>query len=222
MNPMHPMNGGTETKREQGTLMQTGLRRCDLDPDPFKQFDRWFQAARAARIQAPEAMALATATADGRPAVRMVLLRGFDERGFVFYTNYESRKGRELAENPRAAIVFYWAELNRQVRAEGVVTRVSREESERYFHSRPREHQLAAWASHQSETLASRAVLERRFDELAAMYADREIPLPPYWGGYRLSPDLFEFWQSRPGRLHDRFRYSRQPDGTWLIVRLAP
>jgi pyridoxamine 5'-phosphate oxidase len=202
--------------------MTQGLAERELDPDPFRQFAVWFDAALAAHLPEPNAMALATATPDGRPSARMVLLKGFDERGFVWYTNYESRKGGELAVNPRAALVFFWVELSRQVRIEGTVTVVSREESDTYFHSRPRGSQIGAAASHQSQVLPGREPLEARAAELEAEYADREIPRPPYWGGYRLAPTVLEFWQGRPNRLHDRLRYRRLEDGRWLIERLSP
>ena len=166
-------------------------------------------------------MTLATADRTGRPAARVVLLKGLDDRGFVFYTNYESRKARELAENSNASLVFYWAELERQVRVGGTASRISRDESERYFKSRPRGHQLGAWVSTQSEVIAGRAVLEERLKEYERRYPDA-VPLPPFWGGYVVAPSEIEFWQGRPNRLHDRFRYTRQKDGLWLIERLAP
>jgi pyridoxamine 5'-phosphate oxidase len=198
------------------------LHRSDLDPDPFVQFDAWYRAALQAQVNAPDAMALATASKDGIPSARMVLLKGFDRRGFVFYTNYESQKGRELAENPNAALVLYWPELGRQVRISGAASKVSRRESERYFQTRPVGSRLGTWASRQSEVIASRHVLEERLREVRERFPDEEIPLPPFWGGYRVAPRAFEFWQSRPDRLHDRFRYTRQADGSWLIERLSP
>ena len=167
-------------------------------------------------------MTLATAGADCRPSARLVLLKGFDASGFVFYTNYESRKARELAANPWAALVFFWPQLARQVRIEGRVEPVAPHESDAYFHSRPRGSQLGAWASHQSQVISSRAVLDQRMQELTAAYQARPVPRPPYWGGYRLAPTLVEFWQGRPNRLHDRLRYRRLEDGGWLIERLAP
>ncbi len=193
-----------------------------LAPDPLRQFERWYAEARTAKACAPDAMTLATATRDGVPSARVVLLKGVDRRGFTFFTNYASQKGRELAENPRAALVFYWPELHRQVRVVGTVAKIPRAESERYFQTRPLGSRLGAWASPQSRVIASRAELDERFRALEAAYADQEIPLPPDWGGYRLAPDAIEFWQSRPNRLHDRLRYTRQPDGTWRIERLAP
>jgi pyridoxamine 5'-phosphate oxidase len=198
------------------------LRRKDLDPSPFAQFAKWYEAAEAAHPKLPNSMTLATATRDGRPSARMVLLKSFDEDGFVFYTNYESQKGRELEENPRASLVFYWSALDRQVRVEGTVTKTSRKESEEYFQTRPADSRLSAWASRQSRPVASRKVLEDEMERLASRYQDKEIPLPDYWGGYRLTPSVIEFWQNRPGRLHDRLRYTRQSDGQWLIERLSP
>jgi pyridoxamine 5'-phosphate oxidase len=197
------------------------LAEADVDADPVVQFGRWFEQAEQAGLLEPTAMTLATATPDGRPSARMVLLRGFDERGFCFYTNYESRKGVELAANPRAALVFWWGELERQVRIEGPVAPTSRAESEAYFHSRPPGSQLSAAASPQSRVIQDRAVLERRVAELAADSADGQVPLPDFWGGYRLTHEVVEFWQGRPNRLHDRLRYRRAGDG-WKIERLAP
>ena len=199
-----------------------GLNEQDLDTNPFKQFERWFQEAIDAKIDLPDAMTLATATKDGIPSARIVLLRGHDERGFVFYTDYESQKGEELAENPNAALVFYWRELDRQVRITGGVSKVSRENSNNYFQTRPVDSRLAALASKQSEVIPNRAVLEERFKELAAQYQDEDIPLPSDWGGYRLSPDMIEFWSGRPSRLHDRLRYTRQSDDNWRIERISP
>jgi len=190
-----------------------------VDPDPLRQFAAWFEEAGAAGVRAPEAMALATATSDGRPSVRMVLLKGFDERGFVFFTGYESRKGAELAANPRAALLFHWDALGRQVRIEGTVERVSEAESDAYFRSRPRGAQISASVSPQSRVVESRASLEARAAELEARGG--ELPRPPTWGGFRLAPETYEFWQHRANRLHDRLRYSRDGDA-WKIERLAP
>jgi pyridoxamine 5'-phosphate oxidase len=195
------------------------LRRGDLAPDPFDQFRAWLEAAREARLPLPEAMVLATVGAYGMPSARFVLLRGLDG-GFVFFTNYGSRKGRELAENPRAALVFHWQPLGRQVRAEGAVERVSRAESAEYFSTRPRGAQLGAWASAQSEPIAGRAELEEQLARIAGEYPG-EVPVPPFWGGFRLVPARLEFWQHRDDRLHDRFVYERENQG-WRIARIAP
>jgi pyridoxamine 5'-phosphate oxidase len=199
-----------------------GLHEDDLDPDPFKQFAVWFEEALKAQVLETNAMTLATATSDGRPSARIVLLKGLDDEGFVFYTNYESRKGRELAENPHAALLFYWAELTRQIRVEGVISRVSVEESDAYFRSRGEMSRLGAWASRQSQVIPSRETLDERMQELIREYEGSDIPLPPYWGGYRLIPTAFEFWHGRPSRLHDRLCYSRAGDGSWRIERLSP
>jgi pyridoxamine 5'-phosphate oxidase len=193
-----------------------------VDRDPLKLFQRWLDDARAAGIHLSEAMTLATSTPDGRPSARLVLLKQADERGFVFFTNYNSRKARELDLNPQAALVFYWPQLERQVRVEGKVERITAEESDAYFKTRPRESQIGALASPQSEVVASRAVLQQRFDELEKFYEDREVDRPERWGGYRLQPERIEFWKGRPGRLHDRIVYERQLDGSWSIKRLAP
>jgi pyridoxamine 5'-phosphate oxidase len=192
----------------------------DLDPNPLRQFQRWFEAAREAGVPVPEAMTLATATADGRPSARMVLLKRADERGFGFHTNYESRKGVELAENPRAALLFHWRPPGRQVRVEGAVERVSTEESEAYFRTRPLASRVAAWASPQSRPLPDRAELDRLYADAAAAHGE-EVPLPPHWGGFRLVPDRYEFWEHGDDRLHDRVRYERDGD-RWRRTRLAP
>ena len=222
-----------------------GLRRADLDADPMVQFRKWFEqaagASAAGRVRRffirlykalllvtgteptdINAATLATADQNGRPSARVVLLKGIDERGFIFFTNYESRKGQELAENPRAALVFYWADQERQVCVAGDVARLPREESAAYFKTRPKGSRLAAWASKQSDVLENRAALEACWKELEAKYPGEEVPLPPYWGGYVLAPIRIEFWQGRPSRLHDRFRYSKRADRTWLIERLSP
>jgi pyridoxamine 5'-phosphate oxidase len=199
-----------------------GLRRSDLHRDPIKQFANWFTAAIEAGIRDVNAMSLATADRDARPSVRIVLLKSFDQDGFVFFTNYESTKGKQLETNPYAALGFYWIELDRQIRVSGKVEKTSREESQSYFHSRPVGSQLSAWASRQSEVLDGRRVLDARMAKMTERFGDKPIPLPPHWGGYRLKPDKMEFWQGRSNRLHDRFRYTRQADGSWQIDRLAP
>ena len=223
----------------------TGLRRSALEADPIAQFKKWFDQATGARASGRvrkffirrykalllasgaeplglTAMTLATVDKQGRPSARVVLLKGVDQRGFIFFTNYESRKGQELAENPQAALVFYWPDQERQVSIAGEVGKLPAAESDAYFKTRPRGSRLAAWASKQSATITDRAALEDKWNQLEAQYAGQEIPRPPFWGGYLLSPARVEFWQGRPNRLHDRFCYSRQPDKTWLIERLAP
>jgi pyridoxamine 5'-phosphate oxidase len=193
-----------------------------IDRDPIKQFRRWFDDAINSGSRLPESMTLATATNDARPSARVVLLKHVDEAGFVFYTNYRSAKAKELEENPQAALVFYWVGLDRQVRVEGIVERVSAEESNEYFKTRPRDSQLGALASPQSEVIESREILEQRLRQLEEEYRDREVERPAHWGGFRLKPDRIEFWQNRPGRLHDRILYERQADNSWSIARLAP
>jgi pyridoxamine 5'-phosphate oxidase len=229
--------------RKEYTL--ASLDKSDLDPDPLRQFDKWFhqaveakgggsrlrafgigiyksvQALFGARLMEPNAMALATADKSGRPSVRMVLLKGADARGFIFFTNYESRKGRELTDNPHAALVMHWAELEREICVTGSVTRLPRAESEAYFRSRPRGARLAAWVSRQSAVVPSRKFLEQQMQEVTARFPD-DVPIPDYWGGYVLAPVEIEFWQGRPSRLHDRLRYARQVDGSWKIERLSP
>src|SRR6266851_1857660 len=222
-----------------------GLSRSNLAANPIAQFYKWFDDARGARASGRvrkfcvglykallmaagremlevNAMTLATADEAGRPSARVVLLKGVDERGFIFFTNYESRKGQELEENPQAALAFYWADLERQVCVSGEVTRLSPEESEAYFRSRPRGSRLAAWASHQSAVVRDRSELEEKWNNYEKKYGGGEVPRPPFWGGYILRPTRIEFWQGRPNRLHDRFRYTRQPDNNWTIERLAP
>jgi pyridoxamine 5'-phosphate oxidase len=192
-----------------------------IDRDPIKQFQLWFNDAFAAGLPLPEAMTLATATCDGKPSARMVLLKQVDHDGFVFFTNYGSAKAEQLDANPYAALVFYWSKLDRQVRVEGSVVKTSAQESCDYFKTRPRESQIGAWASAQSQAISSRDVLEQRARELEALYLDREVDCPEFWGGYRLKPERIEFWKSRVGRLHDRILYLRDATG-WSITRLAP
>jgi pyridoxamine 5'-phosphate oxidase len=201
---------------------QRGLCERDALANPFEQFRVWMDAAVEAKLYEPYAMTLATCAAGGQPAARMVLLRGFDERGFVFYSNRNSRKGHEMAENPKAGLILYWAELHRQVRIEGKVEWTTDAESDAYFRTRARDHQLSAWASSQSEVISGRAVLEREMEELTARFAGNEVPRPPHWGGYRVVPESIEFWQGRPSRLHDRLVYLRQTEGGWLMRRLSP
>ncbi len=215
MNSLDP-----ETLRRE--LMERGLSRADLDPDPVRQFQVWYELAIAAALPEPNAFTLCTVDAEGRPSARTVLLKLYDERGFVFFTNYTSRKAREIAANPGVAMLFPWVALARQVQITGPAERISMTESMRYFATRPRGSQIGAWASPQSQVIRSRAVLEAKFAEMARRFTQGEVPLPDFWGGYRVVPEMFEFWQGRENRLHDRFRYLRQPDGGWLIERLAP
>jgi pyridoxamine 5'-phosphate oxidase len=207
--------------RNEYTL--NGLDTTDVLPDPFAQFRQWFDAALAAGLPEPNAMHISTVTASGRPDGRIVLLKDMSEAGFVFYTNYESRKGRELTDHPFAALTFFYPQLERQIRIEGTVEKVSAEESDAYFNSRPRGSQIGAWVSHQSTVIDSREVLEQRQRELESQFAGQPVPRPAHWGGFRVVPDLLEFWQGRPSRLHDRIRYSR-PEGSqsWSIDRLSP
>lgn len=201
----------------------TALSKTNVDSNPIRQFQVWIEDVRANGVSEQDAisMTLATATGDGNPDARIVLLKGFDDRGFVFYTNYQSRKANELKENPRACLLFYWSQLCRQVRIEGAVEKVSNEESDEYFQSRPLGSKLGAWASDQSEEIEGRAILETRFAELEKQFGDN-VPRPPHWGGYRVRPHTIEFWQGQENRLHDRLRYRLQQDGIWLIERLGP
>jgi pyridoxamine 5'-phosphate oxidase len=209
----------SELRREYASR---SLGEADTDPDPIRQFQVWFDEALKSEIIDVNAMSLATATPGGEPSVRTVLLKGLDAGGFVFYTQYDSDKGRDLALNPRASLLFYWAELERQVRITGHVTKVPRAVSEAYFATRPVESQWAAWAARQSSEIATRDDLERQFQDIKQRFAGQTVPCPPDWGGYRVDPERIEFWQGRPGRLHDRLLYTRQLDATWTRVRLAP
>jgi pyridoxamine 5'-phosphate oxidase len=217
MNP-DPRASEQRVDYEKGSLDEAAVA-----GDPFAQFADWYEAAqRTEGIGEPSAMALATADAAGMPSLRIVLLRGADARGFVFFTNYESRKGRDLATNPQAALLFFWAPLERQIRIEGAIERIAASESDAYFVRRPRGHRLSAWASAQSSIIPDRAAVERRMEEEDRRFAGSEVPRPPYWGGYRVVPHAFEFWQGRPNRVHDRIAYSRRGDATWSIARLSP
>lgn len=200
-----------------------GLLESDALDDPIDMFARWFEQAKEAGVYEPNAMTLATASRTGEPASRIVLLKGFDASGFVFFTNYQSDKAEHLRDNPRASLTFYWDRLHRQVRIAGGVARVSREETEAYFHSRPRGSQIGAWASAQSRVITDRDELDRRYAELEARYRDETVPVPPHWGGYRVTPESLEFWQGRTSRLHDRMRYRREAGGgAWTLERLSP
>jgi len=201
--------------------MFPALNKSDVDRNPIKQFAKWYQEATAFGIAETDAMTLATATKDGRPSARIVLLKDFDDRGFVFFTNYESRKAKDLAENPRACLVAYWLPVKRQVRIEGFVEQVSEKESEAYFQTRPLGSRIGAWASNQSEVVENRDALEQRYADLSERYGE-DVPRPPHWGGYRIDPEVIEFWQGRDNRLHDRLRYRLRADGTWVIERLGP
>ena len=213
------MNNSVADLRKEYTLQ--GLNETDLDPNPFRQFQTWFDQALNAQLPEPNAMTLATVTKDGKPSARIVLLKHFDERGFIFYTNYQSQKGQALDQSPWAALVFWWAELERQVRIEGYTQKVLDQESDAYFQSRPWGSRIGAWVSDQSQVIPSRDLLEDRLQTLKVKYQDQDVPRPTHWGGYRLSPTSIEFWQGRPNRLHDRLRY-RQLDDRWHIERLSP
>ncbi len=208
------------TLREEYT--RHGLTKKDLDTDPFKQFEKWFQQATDAELPEPNAMSLATASAKGEPSIRTVLLKYFDEKGFVFFTNYESRKAQQIEENPNVALLFLWLPLERQIKIQGTAAKISTAESFDYFTSRPRGSQLGAWCSAQSSVISSRKLLEMKFEELKYKFQHGEIPLPSFWGGYRVKPTRFEFWQGRPNRLHDRFSYTLNDEKNWEIHRLSP
>lgn len=202
--------------------LAASLSENDTNADPIKQFEKWFGEALKAEIQEPTAMTLATATHDGRPSARIVLLKGFDNNGFIFYTNYLSRKGKEIAKNPLGSLLFYWGTLERQVRIEGTIEKISKENSVSYFQTRPRASQLGAVISPQSQEIANRDTLDKKWQEAETEYADKDIPKPSYWGGYILKPRLIEFWQGRPSRLHDRILYKKIDNKNWKKVRLAP
>lgn len=199
-----------------------GLSELDLNPDPIKQFESWFTEAANAEILEPNAFTLSTVSALGKPSSRIVLLRNFDYRGFTFYTNYDSRKGSDIAANPNVAMNFFWADLERQIRINGIAERISTLESIDYFKSRPRASQIGAWASDQSKELASRELLEARIAEIEKQFAGKDVEKPPFWGGFCIKPETIEFWQGRPSRLHDRLRYTRIPNAEWKIERLNP
>jgi len=214
------MSNPEDTLNKQFGLSE--LKEEDIDPNPIEQFRLWYEESLRADLIHPNAFTLATSTMDGKSSARVLLLKGFDELGFVFYSNSESKKGNDLAHNPFAAICFWWGVLEKQVRIEGKIEIVSQDEADNYFQSRPRGSQIGAWASHQSSVISGREILEDRFKELENKYKDKPVPRPPYWNGYRLVPDVIEFWQGRDSRLHDRLRYKFQSGGKWLIERLAP
>ena len=206
--------------RQDYTLQD--LNETEVDPNPVIQFQKWFDQACSAQLPEPNAMTIATVNSEGKPSARMVLLKDYDQKGFVFYTNYNSQKGQELTANPYAAIVFWWAQLERQVRITGSVEKISACESDQYFQSRPFNSRLGAWTSNQSEIISSREVLEQRLQELQVKYQDLDVPRPPHWGGFRVIPAEIEFWQGRSSRLHDRLLYTLCDDGSWKIQRLSP
>ena len=217
-----PHPAGVNLEELRRNYAGRSLDRADLQPDPYGQFDAWMREAIETELLEPNAMSLATVAPGGAPSLRVVLLKGFDARGFVFYTNYHSNKARDIAANPAVALLFSWLPLERQVSVTGRAEKISAAESLRYFLSRPRDSQLGAWASRQSEVITTRSLLETKFAEMKRKFLSGEVPLPDFWGGYRVTPATFEFWQGRPSRLHDRFRYARQPDDSWNIERLMP
>jgi pyridoxamine 5'-phosphate oxidase len=206
--------------REEFTT--SDLSKKDLSSDPFSQFEKWFAQVQNGGVSMPNAMSLATVSADGQPSIRTVLLKYFDQEGFVFYTNYESRKAQEIDQNPKVALLFFWKELERQIKITGTVDKISTTESVKYFLSRPKGSQIGAWVSNQSSVITSRQLLMSKFEELKRKFQDKQVPLPSFWGGYRVIPEEFEFWQGRVNRLHDRFLYSKSTNNHWIINRLAP